>query len=145
MKKLLFFVDFAPGSLYSRSSCCRNGHTAVFGGRKKGTPVAGVPFTNPAFLKAFVVLVDCLGNRESWGHNQNQPVRATTGNLNANMATNKPAGDGHRIGAVRQRSQFTNPVTKLSQKRDANTGRIMDVKTTGGDFKGVRREKKSGS
>jgi hypothetical protein len=61
------------------------------------------------------------------------------------MATNKPTGDGRRQGAVRQRSQFTNPVTGLSQKRDTTTGRIMDVKTSGGDFKGVRREKKSGS
>mgnify|MGYP000279363951 CR=1 FL=1 len=61
------------------------------------------------------------------------------------MATNPPAGDGHRNGAVRQRSQFVNPVTGLSQKRNAENGRIMDVKTSGGDFKGVRHEKKAGS
>lgn len=57
------------------------------------------------------------------------------------LAKNGPKGAG-RIGAVTNRSQFTNPKTGLSQKRDTQTGRIMDVKTTGGDFKGVRREKK---
>ena len=58
-----------------------------------------------------------------------------------NMAVNKPTGDGRRIGAVRERSQVQNPKTGLYTKRDANTGRFMDVKTTGGPFKGVRKEK----
>lgn len=49
---------------------------------------------------------------------------------------------GHRDGAVKGRSQFVNPKTGLSQKRNTATGRIMDVKTSGGEFKGVRREKK---
>jgi hypothetical protein len=57
------------------------------------------------------------------------------------MAKNGVPGDGHRNGAVRDRSQFENPKTGLMQKRDSDTGRIMDVKTTGGKFKGVRTEK----
>lgn len=56
------------------------------------------------------------------------------------MATNGPK-DNARKGAVKGRSQFENPVTGLSAKRDAKTGRIVDVKTTGGKFKGVRKEK----
>lgn len=59
------------------------------------------------------------------------------------MATNPPKGDGHRNGAVRQRSQTYNPVTEQYVKRDANTGRFMDVKKDGMPFKGVRKEKKS--
>ena len=57
------------------------------------------------------------------------------------MATNKPAGDNSRIGAVRSRSQVLNPRTDLYVKRDSSTGQFMDVKTTGGPFKGVRKEK----
>lgn len=57
------------------------------------------------------------------------------------MARNPPIGDGHRLGAVRDRSQFQNPTNGLWNKRDAETGRIMDGKTSGGRFKGVRREK----
>ena len=58
------------------------------------------------------------------------------------MAANPPK-DGSRKGAVRKRSQVENPKTGLYIKRDADTGRFMDVKTTGGKFKGVRREKKN--
>lgn len=57
------------------------------------------------------------------------------------MAVNKPYGDNARIGAVRERSQVFNPKTGLYVKRDSNTGRFLDVKTTGGKFKGVRTEK----
>lgn len=57
------------------------------------------------------------------------------------MAKNKPHGDGHRKGAVCQRSQSRNPKTGLWTKRDSATGRFMDTKTTQGRFKGVRREK----
>jgi hypothetical protein len=57
------------------------------------------------------------------------------------MAVNKPNGDGARKGAVRDRSQVYNPKTDLWVKRDAETGQFMDVKTTGGKFKGVRKEK----
>ncbi len=57
------------------------------------------------------------------------------------MATNPPKGDGHRNGAVRDRSQFQTP-GGLWAKRDGNTGRIMDVKTSAPTpHKGVRREK----
>ena len=57
------------------------------------------------------------------------------------MATNGKPGDGHRNGAVSKRSQTYNPKTALWVKRDTETGRFMDVKTTGGKFKGVRKEK----
>lgn len=58
------------------------------------------------------------------------------------MAKNHPAGDGHRIGAVRNRSQTQTPSGHYI-KRDTETGRLLDVKTTDKTpFKGVRREKK---
>lgn len=57
------------------------------------------------------------------------------------MATNPLKGDGHRNGAVRQRSQTYNPQTGQWVKRDTNTGRFMDVKQDGNPFKGVRKEK----
>lgn len=56
------------------------------------------------------------------------------------MAKNDGKGHG-RIGEIKNRSQFTNPKTGLSIKRNTATGRIMDNKTSGGDFKGVRHEK----
>lgn len=56
------------------------------------------------------------------------------------MATNPPKGDGHRNGAVRDRSQVFNPVTEQWVKRDADTGRFMDVKKDGEPFKGVTKE-----
>lgn len=56
------------------------------------------------------------------------------------MAKNGPRGGG-REGAVDDRSQFQNPNTNLWQKRDTNTGQWIDVKTSGGKFKGVRKEK----
>ena len=46
------------------------------------------------------------------------------------MATNPPAGDGHRKVAVRQRTQFVNPVAGSSRSRDSATGRILDSKTS---------------
>ena len=57
------------------------------------------------------------------------------------MATNPPKGDGHRNGAVRERSQTHNPATGQWVKRDSNTGKFMDVKKDGTPFKGVRKEK----
>jgi hypothetical protein len=54
------------------------------------------------------------------------------------MAKNGPKGGGRR-GAVRSRSQFKAPNGNFA-KRDTRTGRIMDQKTSGGAFKGVRRE-----
>lgn len=57
------------------------------------------------------------------------------------MATNPPKGDGHRIGAVRGRSQTYNPSNGQWVKRDSDTGRFMDQKADGEPFKGVRKEK----
>jgi hypothetical protein len=58
------------------------------------------------------------------------------------MATNKPYGDNARIGAVKSRSQVYNPTTGLWTKRDAQTGRFMDVKTSNNvPFKGVTKER----
>ena len=57
------------------------------------------------------------------------------------MATNPPVGDNRRNGAVCKRSQVLNPKTKQYVKRDAETGRFMDVKKAGTPFKGVRKEK----
>lgn len=60
----------------------------------------------------------------------------------ATLATNKNRHDGHREGAVRERSQFRTPSGDWA-KRDAKTGRILDVKSDGDPFKGVRREETS--
>lgn len=57
------------------------------------------------------------------------------------MAVNKPKGDNRRIGAVKSRIQVFNPKTKLWVKINTNTNRIIDVKTSGGKFKGVRTKK----
>ena len=58
------------------------------------------------------------------------------------MAKNKPYGDNARAGAVKGRSQVYNPKTDSWVKRDAETGRFMDVKTSSNSpFKGVRTEK----
>jgi len=57
------------------------------------------------------------------------------------MAKNGKVGDGHRNGQVDKRSQVLNPKTDLYVKRDAETGKFIDVKTSGGKFKGVRKEK----
>lgn len=60
------------------------------------------------------------------------------------MAKNHPLGDGHRIGAVKQRSQTVTPSGHYV-KRDTITGQFIDVKTSDKTpFKGVRREKKGG-
>jgi hypothetical protein len=56
------------------------------------------------------------------------------------MAKNGPKGNG-RGGAVRGRSQSKSVKTGLWTKRDTSTGRVVDVKTSGGPFKGVRRER----
>ncbi len=57
------------------------------------------------------------------------------------MATNKPTGDGHRNGAVRDRSQFQTPSGNWA-KRNRDNGQIMDVKTSSkAPFKGVTKER----
>lgn len=57
------------------------------------------------------------------------------------MASNSAKGHG-RKGGVAKRSQFFNPLTWLWQKRDDTSGKVLDVKTSGGKFKGVRSEKR---
>jgi V8-like Glu-specific endopeptidase len=57
------------------------------------------------------------------------------------MAKNGVSGDGHRNGAVTDRSQTYNPKTEQWVKRDSDTGRFMDVKQDGTPFKGVTKEK----
>lgn len=52
----------------------------------------------------------------------------------------KNTGRSFRVGAVRGRSQSKNPRTGLWTKRDTGNGRFTDAKTSGGTFKGVRRE-----
>lgn len=56
------------------------------------------------------------------------------------MATNPPKGDGHRNGAVRNRTQVLNPTTKVWTKRGSD-GKFMDGKADGTPFKGVTKEK----
>lgn len=56
------------------------------------------------------------------------------------MAKNGKTGDNRRHGAIKNRSQLQNPKTELWIKRGPD-GRFMDNKTTGGKFKGVRKEK----
>lgn len=58
------------------------------------------------------------------------------------MATNPP-NDNSRKGAVKERTQVQNPKTGLWTKRDSDTGKFMDVKTSNSKpFKGVTKEKK---
>ena len=57
------------------------------------------------------------------------------------MATNKPYGDNHRQGAVKDRSQVHNPHNDRWTKRDPDTGQFIDQKADKEPFKGVRKEK----
>ena len=57
------------------------------------------------------------------------------------MAKNKPYGDNHRIGAVKNRSQVFNDKIERFVKRDSETGKFLDVKSDNKPFKGVRKEK----
>lgn len=50
---------------------------------------------------------------------------------------------GSRKGAISKRTQIYNPTTGHYVKRDAETGRFMDVKSDGKPFRGVVREKSS--
>lgn len=52
------------------------------------------------------------------------------------MATNGKPGDGHRNGAVKDRSQSYNPATDIWTKRNTDTGKFMDQKGDGTPFKG---------
>jgi len=57
------------------------------------------------------------------------------------MAKNGKSGDGHRNGAIRERSQTYNPQNDRYVKRNTETGQFMDVKSDSKPFKGVRKEK----
>ena len=57
------------------------------------------------------------------------------------MAKNYPPGDGHRIGAVRERSQTVTPSGHYVRS-DTQTGHFVDAKSDKTPFKGSRREKK---
>jgi hypothetical protein len=57
----------------------------------------------------------------------------------------KNTGDGSRKGAVRERVQAFNPVTKKYVKIDTSTGRIIDHKKTDGPYKGIREAKPAGA
>ena len=54
------------------------------------------------------------------------------------MAKVGAKNDNRRNGAVKSRSQFKTK-SGLWVKRDAKSGKFLDVKTSGGKFKGVRR------
>jgi hypothetical protein len=56
------------------------------------------------------------------------------------MAKNGKSGDGHRNGAVKERSQTYNPKTEHWIKRDKETGQFMDQKADKKPFKGVTKE-----
>lgn len=53
----------------------------------------------------------------------------------------KNTGNNYRQGAVKNRSQVLNPMTKQYVERDTTTGKFINVKEDGTKFKGVRREK----
>ena len=53
------------------------------------------------------------------------------------MATN--TGKGSRTGSVKDRTQTQTPQGNYV-KRDTESGKFMDQKTTGGAFKGVAKE-----
>jgi hypothetical protein len=56
------------------------------------------------------------------------------------MATNALAGDGHRNGAVRKRTQFKAEVGHYTE-RGKKDGLFMAQMKDGGKFKGVRKER----
>lgn len=58
------------------------------------------------------------------------------------MATNPPKDDGHRKGAVRERSQVFNPQNEKWVVRDTNSGEFIRQKANGEPAKGIRKEKK---
>jgi hypothetical protein len=55
----------------------------------------------------------------------------------------KNTGEGSRKGAVKERVQALNPVTKRYVKIDTSTGRIVDHKKTAGPYKGIREAQSS--
>jgi hypothetical protein len=59
------------------------------------------------------------------------------------MGSNEPVGDGHRIGAVKKRSQLKTKMMGKAHytKRDTTSGEFMAQKADEKKFKGVRKEK----
>ena len=59
------------------------------------------------------------------------------------MATNAPAGDGHRNGAVRKRTQLKTKVMGDGHfiKRSKTSGQFMAQKKDESKFKGVHKER----
>lgn len=53
----------------------------------------------------------------------------------------KNTGRGTRAGAVSKRTQSRSTSTGLWTKRNASSGRFVEVKKSGGAFKGVRKER----
>lgn len=49
--------------------------------------------------------------------------------------------NGHRIGAIKERSQVFNPKTEQYVKRDTTTGRFISASNN--KYKGVKDEKKN--
>jgi hypothetical protein len=62
------------------------------------------------------------------------------------MSTNKPSPDGHRVGAVKDRSQLQIEINGEEHwtKRDKTTGQFMDRKADEEKFKGVRNRTEGG-
>jgi hypothetical protein len=52
----------------------------------------------------------------------------------------KNTKDGHRVGAVKERTQVYNPKTEQYVKRDSKTGKF--ISTSDNKFKGITEEKK---
>lgn len=52
----------------------------------------------------------------------------------------KNTGSGHRKGAVKSRTQAKTPSGHYV-KRDASTGKFLNVKSDKSPFKGIRKEK----
>lgn len=57
------------------------------------------------------------------------------------MAKNGKTGDGHRDGAVKNRTQTYNPQNDTWVKRNPENGQFMDQKADNKPFKGIRKEK----
>jgi hypothetical protein len=52
----------------------------------------------------------------------------------------KNTGENTRKGAVTKREQVLNPKNEKWTKRDADTGKFIDVKSDGTPFKGVTKK-----
>src|ERR1700712_5072063 len=72
-----------------------------------------------------------------------RPAPCRTSNGRSSMASNEPAGDNHRVGAVKKRTQRKGKLMGKTAwtKRDKRDGKFMAVKKGKKKFKGVRREK----